>query len=183
MLRFARNDQSHMNTTEKLLVIKAKAGDREALSQLWDLTTPKLFGYLINILRDKQLAEDILQTTWLKAINALHSFQVRDVGISPWLFAIAKNECKQHWRKEIPNIELNAETENITSPHNKTYENNLLVEQIFNKLGEEDRELLRLRYIADLTPNDISKILKINYVALRVRLHRAIKRAQIIANQ
>ena len=172
-----------MNTNEKSLVIKAQAGDGEALGQLWNLITPKLFGYLINTLRDKLLAEDILQTTWLKAINSLHSFQIRNVGISPWLFAIAKNECKQHWRKEIPSIELNSEIVDVTEVDNKTDENNILIEQIFNKLREEDRELLRLRYIADLTPNNIAKILNINFVAVRVRLHRAIKRAQIIAKQ
>jgi RNA polymerase sigma-70 factor (ECF subfamily) len=172
-----------MNTDEKLLVKQAQSGDREALEKLWDLITPKLFGYLINTLRNKQLAEDILQTTWLKAIKALHTFQNREAGISPWLFAIAKNECKQHWRKETPNTELNDETISINSSNIEINKNNLLVEQILNKLEETDRELLRLRYIADLSPNDIAKILNINFVAVRVRLHRAIKRAQIIANQ
>ena len=172
-----------MKTDEKSLIIKAQSGDREALGQLWDIVTPKLFGYLINTLKNKPLAEDILQTTWLKAINALPNFQVRSVGISPWLFAIAKNECKQHWRKEVPNIELNAETADTTSVNNQTAENNLLIEQILNKLSAEDQELLRLRYIADLSPNAIAKILNLNFVAVRVRLHRAIKRAQIIANQ
>jgi RNA polymerase sigma-70 factor (ECF subfamily) len=173
-----------MNTDEKLLVKQAQSGDREALGKLWDLITPKLFGYLINTLRDKQLAEDILQTTWLKAIKALHTFQSRGAGISPWLFAIAKNECKQHWRKEVKNLELDDATTNLASANYQTNNNHLLlVEQVLNKLSEEDKELLRLRYIADLPPNDIAKILNINFVALRVRLHRAIKRAQIIANQ
>ena len=69
------------------------------LSKEWDEITPKLYGYLINVLRDKPLAEDILQTTWMKAIKAMPSFQSDKGGLSAWLFAIAKNECKQHWRK------------------------------------------------------------------------------------
>src|ERR1700690_2372444 len=90
---------------EHMLVNKAKTGDREALGALWDAITPKLFGYLINTTHDKALAEDILQTTWLKAIKALPNYQPRGVNISAWLFAIARNEFHQHWRKaqrEIP---------------------------------------------------------------------------------
>ena len=43
-------------------------------------------------------------------------------------------------------------------------------------LSEEDRELIRLRYIADLPVRDIALILKLNFVTVRVRIHRAIAR-------
>src|SRR4051812_29022735 len=86
-------------TEEKALVLKAQAGDRDALGKLWDSITPKLFGYLINVLHDRQLAEDILQSSWLKAIKALPRFQPRGVTIDAWIFAIARNECRQCWRQ------------------------------------------------------------------------------------
>jgi RNA polymerase sigma-70 factor, ECF subfamily len=174
------DDIEFMNSQELELVQKAQGGDRQALGQLWDLITPKLFGYLINTLRDKTLAEDILQATWLKAINALSKFEPREVSISAWLFAIARNECKLHWRKGDREVELNVDLLDESHPHNDSSENKILIEQILNKLSVEDRELLQLRYIADLSPNEIAKILNINFVAVRVRLHRAIKRAQSI---
>lgn len=43
---------------------------KEMLGALWDATMPKLYGYLVNVLRDKALAEDILQSTWAKALEA-----------------------------------------------------------------------------------------------------------------
>ena len=74
--------------------------NKDNIDVLWDTTTPRLYGYLVNVLHDKSLAEDILQTTWLKAIQALPSFKDRSgASFSSWLFAIARNECKQHWRK------------------------------------------------------------------------------------
>src|SRR3989344_3676687 len=75
------------------------------LHKEWEAITPKLFGYLVNVLRDKTLAEDIFQTTWIKAIEALPKFEQRGKGFGAWLFAIARNECKQYWRKanrEVP---------------------------------------------------------------------------------
>ena len=79
--------------------------DKNSLFALWSEITPKLYGYLVNVLRDKNLAEDILQTAWLKAIDNLSRFRGKESEFSSWLFAIARNECKQHWRKsgrEVP---------------------------------------------------------------------------------
>ena len=46
---------------ELTLVKRAQSGDKEALGMLWDALTPKLFGYLVNVTRNKTLAEDLLQ--------------------------------------------------------------------------------------------------------------------------
>lgn len=168
---------------EQLLVKQAQNGDQQALSQLWEALTPKLFGYLVNSTHNKILAEDLLQATWLKAIQALPNFENRGIGISAWLFAIARNECRQNWRNAKPEVELSDEFyDQPASENNHDVENKMLVEQIMNLLPADDRELLRLRFIADLPLNDIAKILNINFVAVRVRLHRALKRAKKIIN-
>ena len=39
--------------------------DRDEISELWDKINPKLYGYLVNTLKDKVIADDILQNTWL----------------------------------------------------------------------------------------------------------------------
>ncbi|MEK7616209.1 MAG: sigma-70 family RNA polymerase sigma factor [Patescibacteria group bacterium] len=148
---------------------------RESLEKLWDETTPKLFGYLVNTLHDKALAEDIFQSTWTKTLDALPLYQDRGIPFSAWLFAIARNECKLYWRKGNHEVVFDAQEHDVaTEPAGQ---DSLLAEQIMSRLPEDDRELLRLRYIADLPMNDIAKILQTNSVAVRVRIHRALKRA------
>ena len=150
----------------------------DELARQWDATTPKLFGYLVNVLRDKTLAEDILQSTWLKAIQALPRYQNQGNKFHAWLFAIARNECKQYWRSGNRELPLDQEIHDIPDDHSDHQHDSIFIDQILAKLPEDDRELLRLRYIADLPINDIAKVLKINIIAVRVRLHRALKRAQ-----
>ena len=153
--------------------------NKDNLEILWDQITPKLYGYLVNVLHDKNLAEDILQTTWLKAIQALPSFKDRTgAGFSSWLFAIARNECKQHWRKGGREISFDPEIHDKESVESKE-EDKIFVEQILARFSENDRELIRLHYIADLSLGDIAKILKINPVTVRVRMHRAISFAKL----
>ncbi|MEK7583381.1 MAG: sigma-70 family RNA polymerase sigma factor [Patescibacteria group bacterium] len=149
----------------------------DELAKQWDATTPKLFGYLVNVLRDKALAEDILQSTWLKALQALPRYQPRN-KFEAWLFAIARNECKQHWRGGNREVPMDPEAHDIPDDRSSQQHDSILVDQIMAKMTEDDRELLRLRYIADLSMNEIAAILKINIIAVRVRVHRALKRAQ-----
>jgi RNA polymerase sigma factor (sigma-70 family) len=157
--------------------------NKDNIDALWDVITPKLYGYLVNTLHDKSLAEDILQTSWLKALETLPRFKDRGAGISrsfsSWLFAIARNECKQHWRKggrEVPFDPLIHDKQETDSGD----EDRIMVDQILAHLSADDRELIRLRYIADLTMNDIAKVLNINPIAVRVRMHRAMRNAKII---
>jgi RNA polymerase sigma-70 factor (ECF subfamily) len=148
--------------------------NKDNVNMLWDEITPKLYGYLINVLHDRELAEDILQTTWLKAIQALPDFKKRaGAGFSSWLFAIARNECKQHWRKVGREVSFDPAIHDKEIVDSKE-EDKIFINQIMAQFSENDRELIRLRYLADLSLNDIARILKINSVTVRVRMHRAL---------
>lgn len=161
---------------EKKLVQKAMNGDRQALGLIWDELTPKLFGYLIDTIRNRTLAEDILQTTWLKAIDNLSKFEPRGVGFGAWLFAIAKNECRQYWRNQKHETSFNLVEHDQPDISQDNPETAIFINQSLGLLSEEDRELIRLRYIADLSLHDIASILKLNPITVRVRIHRAIAR-------
>ena len=168
-----------MSPEEELaLVLRAQNGEREALGKIWDAATPKLFGYLINVVHELSLAEDLLQQTWLKAISALGGFQPRGVRFSAWLFAIARNECRHHWRSTNRHGTPEIREESSSDP--QTLEEKLFVDTVLKALSEEDRELLRLRYLADLSFKDIAQVLAISGVAARVRMHRALSRARLI---
>ena len=164
---------------ELSLAVKSQNGDKAALGALWDAITPKLYGYLVNTLRDRQSAEDILQNTWLKAVESIGSFRPRGVRFSAWLFAIAKNECRQHWRAQKfaePITENHAD--NLRDNTRADITEKLYLENILKRLTEDEQELLRLRYISGFSFNEIAKILNISAIAARVRIHRAIARVR-----
>ncbi len=163
---------------ELALAERAKAGDKTALENLWNLITPKLYGYLVHTLKDKEIAEDILQETWLKAIRKLDQFQPRDVRLSAWLFAIAKNECRQYWRKHKDVVLDEMKIPDMPSAKDAPAEDTLFLEGILNGLEEDEREILRLRFIADLSFKEIARVLSISVIAARVRVHRALGKAR-----
>lgn len=146
------------------------------IAALWDTYTPKLYGYLVHAVRDPVLAEDLLQRTWCNALASLHRYEERGHGMGAYLFAIARNECRQHWRKAGREVGLE-HAEHLPSPP-RTSDAALDVERILAHLTEDDRELLRLRYITDLPVRDIARVLGISTTAASVRLHRVLRRAR-----
>jgi RNA polymerase sigma-70 factor (ECF subfamily) len=153
--------------------------NKDEIAELWDKITPKLYGYLINTLKDRTIADDILQTTWMKAIEALPNFKSRGQGFSAWLFSIARNEMRMHWRKNGREISYDHNLHDFAEAKDNT-EDKIFLGQVVSKLSDEERELINLRYIADLSFFEIAKLLDTNPVTVRVKIHRALSRARII---
>ena len=175
-----------MTLAEELaLVARAQTGDRAALGLLIDDITPKLYGYLVNTLRNQELADDCLQTTWPKAICALPRLRSRGVRFSAWLFAIARNVCREHWRQSHhePPLPETPPDQSDNSATAATLQETILVDAIIKQLSPPDQEILRLRYLADLTFKDIAAVLEIAPLAARLRAHRALTRARAILNR
>ncbi len=160
---------------ELALVHRAKIGEKEAVGLLWDAITPKLYGYLVHTLKDAHKAEDIVQDTWLKALQSLPQFHSRGVRFSAWLFAIARNECRQYWRKSKPEISV-AEYPDIPILNTRS-DDFLFLEKILEKLSPDEQEILRLRYISELSFQEIALVLSVSLISARVRVHRALKKA------
>lgn len=75
------------------LLAEVGRGDAAALAQLYDLTSPKLFGVILRIQRDRSLAEDVLQDTYLRVWQASGSYDPATGRPLPWLCAIARNRA------------------------------------------------------------------------------------------
>lgn len=168
---------------ERELVRAAQQGDQNAAGRLWDEFSPRVFGYVLHTLGNRHAAEDVLQTTWLKALQHLPRYNHGTVSFSAWLFAIAKNECRQLWRKHVPDpLDEALETEPAGDAQGALLAR-LTIDQILTRLSPDDQEILRLRYIADLSTKDLAKTLNLNFVAARVRLSRALARAKALAEE
>ena len=111
--------------------------NKDEIGELWDEITPKLYGYLINTLKDKTLADDVLQNTWTKAIGALPRFENRGHGFKAWLFSIARNEMRMHWRKGGREIAYDENLHDVYE-NDKGGEDKIFIEQTIKKLRAED---------------------------------------------
>jgi RNA polymerase sigma-70 factor (ECF subfamily) len=95
-----------MNVEQQQLSIEAlRRGDRLEFARLVDVFSGPLYRLALKMLASSQDAEDVLQNTFLKAMQSLKSFQGRS-SLSTWLYRIAVNEALMLLRKQRPEIPL-----------------------------------------------------------------------------
>jgi RNA polymerase sigma-70 factor (ECF subfamily) len=130
-------------------------------------------------LRNIDDAADATQETLFRAYRAIDRFR-GDASLRTWLFAIADNECHTLVRKRaryLPDPDLEPALDAVYGLHDPTEPQPLmdaeLVTWALERLGSKNRDVLQLRYFADLTMDEIAATLGIGLSAAKMRLYRA----------
>jgi RNA polymerase sigma-70 factor (ECF subfamily) len=163
---------------ETVLVLRCQAGDEAAFAELVARYQPRLRYYLSKMLRDVQGAEDALQDVWLDVFRALP--RLADAGaLRAWLYRIARDRAFREFRKSRPPPQPLEGVDPIVERVEETPFTAEDVEHIHAALDElvaEHREVLVLRYIEDMTYEEIARVAGCPGGTIRSRLHYA-KRA------
>jgi len=157
-------------STDQELSRRYIAGDVSSLEILIKRHQRKLFSYIIHLVRDKQLAEDFFQDTFIKVINTLQSGAYNEEGkFLPWVTRIAHNLIIDHFRKSkrlpiaensedydlLANLkvfDLNVEDRIITNQIHSD------VRKLVEYLPDEQKEVLKLRHYHDMSFKDIAAL-------------------------
>ena len=100
--------------TDQEIVVLARAGAEAAYRELIRRYERPLFSLLYRMVRDRELAEDLAQETFIKALNAIESYRP-EYKFSSWIFKIANNAAIDHLRRrELDTLSLEG------SPHAET---------------------------------------------------------------
>jgi RNA polymerase sigma-70 factor (ECF subfamily) len=172
---------------ELRLVPRLKAADEHAFEAVYEAYRPRLYGFLVRLTRRPDVAEDLLEETWLRLVS--RAFTLRDdAALAPWLFTVARNlYCS--WRRsravdEARTTDLDPgwpAPERGDSPFRAAAQAELehRMEQALARLPLKHREVLLLVGVEGLSPSEAAEVCGLKATALRARLHRA--RARLVA--
>jgi RNA polymerase sigma factor (sigma-70 family) len=155
--------------TDNELIAKYLDGNHQMLECLISRHQKKIFSYILMIVKDKAIAEDIFQDTFIKIINTIRSGFYKEEGkFIQWAMRIAHNLTIDHFRriKKIPTIE-NKDEFNIFDTikvYDESIEEKMITEQIHSDvksllemLPDEQKEVIILRHYADMSFKDIAE--------------------------
>lgn len=166
------------------------SGSSEAFEQLVHKESPRLFSMILRIVRDEDEARSILQETYLQSLERLPTFR-GESKLTTWIYSIGLNLARAARRKSsrlrvLTHEEIDAIGPAFTSrkmnfsprPWDlvRSYEKSErkhLVQQAIERLPEQHRLIVQLKDIDGWATEDVSSMLNISHVAVRVRLHRA----------
>lgn len=164
-----------------------RSGDRTEIARLVDGHSLNIYRLALKMLANPQDAEDVLQNTFLKAIQALPTFEGRS-SLATWLYRIAVNEALMIIRKQKPEIELDLQSEDtdetpaltqftdwcclpeweLVSAEAKNH-----FDKAIQQLSEKLRVVFILRDIERLSIHETSTALDLTETTVKTRLLRA----------
>jgi len=134
----------------------------------------RVYAYVAYRIGDGADAEDVTSATFERALRYRASFDPRRGDAVSWLIGIARRciaDSMQH--RELPSDDL---PEQSAEGHEELVLNQLDLRVAVAQLGDRDRELVALRFGADLSASQIAEILELKTNAVEVALHRALAR-------
>lgn len=159
-------------------------GRTGALATLFERHHARLYRFCLRMTGNRQAAEDLVQDVFMRILKYRTSFK-NDTVFAPWMFGIARNACADYLRRaarEHGSSETAVAELTDTSAGERAAEQDQaeLVRRALLALPVEGREVLVLSRYEFKTHEEIARALGCSVGAVKVRVHRAIKRLREI---
>jgi len=168
--------------SELLLVRRLREGNASAFDPIYEEYHARLFNFLARLCRRRDVAEDLLEETWLRFVKSARRLRP-DTRLAPWLFTVARNlyfsYCRSRAFEESQLADLislwpNTAT-HLPSPFEAASANDLerRTERALARLPAPYREVLLLVAVEGLSPAEAAGVCGVSPEAMRQRLSRA----------
>ncbi|MCX6132774.1 MAG: RNA polymerase sigma factor [Ignavibacteriales bacterium] len=164
-------------TIERELIAELQRGSDRALAAVYQEFSPGVFAYCLKILADRQLAEDVVQETFLKVRQHAQSVEHTD-SFKSWIFRIARNEALMQLRKQKSNGQVEGESVwDEETPYQQfvALERSEIVNRLLDSLKHEYREALVLLVYENMSYAEIASVTGATESSVKSRIFRARK--------
>lgn len=143
------------------------AGERSSLKTVYDLTSVKVYGVIVRIVRDRERADDVLQDVYLKVWDRAGRYDSAKAGVITWLCAIARNSAIDTLRRDarVP-IPIADDAMPEPADGDPLADELLCVEEEYDKLrncldtlGEDQRRSVRMAFFEGYTHAELADVI------------------------
>jgi RNA polymerase sigma-70 factor (ECF subfamily) len=157
-------------SSDTQLVQSFQHGNDQALEILLSRYKDRIFSSVLFIVKDKYLAEDLFQDTFIKIIDTIRKGSYTEEGkFLPWAMRIAHNLCVDHFRKikRTPPIKTsdNRDIFEVIGKNEESADTNIIkgqshehIRRILDLLPADQREVIVLRHFADMSFKEIAEM-------------------------
>jgi RNA polymerase sigma-70 factor (ECF subfamily) len=165
---------------------KAQKLDREAFGRIYDHFSEKLYKFIYFRVGHKELAEDILADTFVKAWTKIDQVATAKAFTS-WLYQITKNNIIDYYRVKKVTVDLDEVANVLEDAASPIDDVNLIIEQrvvieLIDKLPEDQQHIIRYKFFEELENIEIAQIMGKTEGAVRVIQHRAVNKLKELLN-
>lgn len=174
---------------EEIIRLMSSEKSREkGVRLMMDAYQSRLYWHIRRIIVDHNLAQDVLQDTFIKAYQNFHQFK-QDSQLYTWLYRIATNESLQQLNKlkrmqktdEDPDYYLQNMVADNAAPDAEDIQ--ILLQKAIHSLPEKQKLVFTMRYYDDLPYEQLSKILDMSVGTLKTNYHYAKQKVEDFIKQ
>ena len=173
------------------LVERARGGDQAACAALYEQINPALYRTVRAMIRDEDLAWDVLQNSWLRAFRSLDQLEANEAFL-PWLRRIAVNEAVRQVARRQPasftELGDGADEAGLELPDPDPTvqpelaldrkETSRLVRKILAELPEQQQLVVGMRYYEDMSVREIAEALGVASGTVKAQLFQGRKKVE-----
>ena len=183
-----------MDYTE--IVSKAQIGDSQAITALYNETYKQAYSVALQITKNEEEAFDILQDSYIKAFNNLHTLADKS-KFKSWLFQIVSNKCKDYLKSKRHDlvyfsemtyetdsgeqeVEFEDESTSFSPQEQVDYnETKRLIAEMMNNLPEDQKLVLLMYYVQELSIKEIAESLEVSENTVKSRMNYGKKKLKL----
>jgi RNA polymerase sigma-70 factor (ECF subfamily) len=161
------------------LVLAAQKGDTASFRILYERYRDRVFSLISYTLRNPFLCEDVLQTVFVKVFQALPYFR-HEAGFHTWLYRVALNECKNRKQRHRYLLPIDDFQDSLKEggrgpdAHHELQQISRRVQEAVLELRPKLRAVVVLKYVEELSYEEIASILGCSPGTVASRLNRAL---------
>lgn len=168
---------------EQELILRAQAGDVECFAKLYDHYIPQIYRFVFVKTSHKADAEDLTHEVFLSAWQHLGRYRHKGFPFSSWLYQVARNKIIDYYRlrknhSSIDEQSGDAEWAKVENTLAEDFDIALTIKGIKNviqTLTHDQQDVLLMRFVNDLSYEEIAQAMEKSEGAVRLIQHRAIQ--------
>lgn len=164
------------------LMRRVATGDRAAFAALYAATSRKLYGIVLRILKRSDLAEEVLQETYVRIWNNAATFDAGRASPITWMATIARNRALDEVRKAVPvsiddvsGLHEIRDPEPLASEHMEKAADMARLQACLEALGAEKRDIVKLAYLEGHSREELGRRFGHPAATIKTWLHRSLK--------
>lgn len=170
------------------LIESVLAGNKQAYAHIINQYKNPLYALVLRMTRNPQTAQDLVQEIFIKVYEQLGKYDQKG-SFSSWIYRVATNHCMDEFRKKsYQTKQVEIEDEQVVNYNHPEIvflkkEKSRQLEKLIAMLPEDERLIILMRFVNELSYQEISELLTIPLSDVRNKLHRAKKKMRMTVKQ
>lgn len=171
--------------SNEMELVKLAKTDDDAFAALYNRYFPKIYGFVLKRVGQREIAEDIVSAIFTEAFVHLENYEDRHFTFGAWLYKIATNKLIDHYRRENRRkvVAIDEISDRNLSDGAFTQASDVdrifltkTVSKVMNEMPEKYQKVLCLKFFSELSNGEIAAVLGVSANSAGVLLYRSLKK-------